>query len=34
MNGYLTKKLQHEEDILGLELNYKIRVPCVVQWSP
>ena len=26
--------VQHEEDILGLELIYKIRVPCVVQWSP
>ena len=24
---------QHEEEILGLELNYKINVPCVVQWS-
>ena len=25
--------IQHEEEILGLELNYKIHVPCVVQWS-
>ena len=24
---------QHEEEILGMELNYKIDVPCVVQWS-
>ena len=24
---------QHEEDILGMKLNYKIDFPCVVQWS-
>ena len=24
---------QHEEEILCSELNYKIKVPCVVQWS-
>ena len=25
--------IRHEEEILGMELNYKIDVPCVVQWS-
>ena len=25
--------VQHEQEILGVELNYKIKVPCVVQWS-
>ena len=26
--------VQHEEETLGLEMNHKIKVPCVVQWSP
>ena len=25
--------IRHEEEILSMELNYKIGVPCVVQWS-
>ena len=24
--------IRHEEEILGMELNYKINVPCAVQW--
>ena len=34
-HGWVSERtiIQHEEEILGLELNCKINVPCVVQWS-
>ena len=24
---------QHTEEVMGMELNYEIGIPCVVQWS-
>ena len=24
---------QHAEEVRGMELDYEIRIPCVVQWS-